>query len=159
MSRLVYLPTGTALATSLRDGGAAGSWLGFTVSAGLRGQLAEGSGTPSDDECEYAALNAAALAQLLDPRAVDSRLVLAAEVDEAQVSDVDSAGPGTATVADLRWRQVIAVFADEAAAAEAVAAARAALRNRPAVHPLAVAEVVALNEEFDLLWYAPEELG
>ena len=158
MSRLVYLPASPALATRLRDNEALGPWFGFTVSPGLRAHLAEGGVDPSDGECEYAALNAAGVAQLVDPQAVDPRLVLAADVDDARISDLDSAGAGSATVAELSWRQVTALFADEAEAVEVVAAARSAVRGRSVTEALAEPGVEALLERYDLLWYAPEEL-
>lgn len=158
MSRLVYLPASPALAARLRAGEAAGPWAGHTASPGLRADLAGWGTEPDDDELQYAALNAAAIAQLVDPRATDPRLVLAAEVADADLVDLDRAEPGAVTIGDLAWQQVTALFADAPEATAAVATARRAVRDTSVAAALAAPEVVELLEQHDLLWYAPEEL-
>lgn len=133
MRRIVYLPVGVELAQRLRKGGAGGPWRGYAATPGLRASLSDGDSPPSDDELEYAALDIAGLAQVIDPpRSRQPRLVLAAEVEEADLLDRDSSEPGAVTVAEVSWRQVTAVFADPPDAVPADAQ--------------------------DLLWYAPEEL-
>ncbi len=155
MSRLVFVPCAAALARELRQERSAGPWLAFTPSAGLAAQV----GDAGPEELEYAALNCAGVARLVDPSASDPRrLILAAEVPEAQLVDLDAAEPGTVTVGQLSWKQVIAMFTDDYEAAEAVRAARAAVRGRTVSEALAAPEVVALLEGHDLLWYAPAEL-
>ena len=62
------------------------------------------------------------------------------------------------SVRDLGWAQVRALFVDEPAAVPAVARARAALGGSSLADALSVPEVTALVDDFDLLWFAPEEL-
>ena len=66
--------------------------------------------------------------------------------------------PGNNCSGQLSWKQVIAMFTDDYEAAEAVRAAREAVRGRTVSEALAAPEVVGLLEGHDLLWYAPEEL-
>lgn len=154
MSPLIFVPCSRAQAGALRDRLEAGPWRAFLPSAGLQAQLDSGG-----EELEYIALNHAGVAQLVDPRAPDElRLVLAAEVADDAVVDVDLDEPGAATITNLRWSQVVALFADEPEAASAVAAARRAVRNRTVADALAAPEVAALLDAHDLGWYAPEEL-
>jgi hypothetical protein len=155
MSRLIFVPSSRTQAQELRAGGETGPWLAFSASPGLRAEL----GDLSVEELEYVALNHAGVALLVDPSAADPlRLVLAADVPEDDLLDVDIAESGAATVTALAWSRVVALFADDPDAASAVAAARAAVRDRPVSEALAAPEVTALLEAHDLGWYAPEEL-
>ena len=85
------------------------------------------------------------------------RLVLAADVADRQVTDRGSE-LGEVTVAGLRWAQVQALFADEPAAESSVARARADTAAMSLAEALAIDAVAALQSEFDLLWFAPDEL-
>lgn len=155
MSRLVFVPCARQLASLLRQDRSAGPWVGYTPSPRLAAQLG-GVGT---DELEYAALNCAGVARLVDNYASDElRLILAAEVPDEELHDLDAAEAGAVTVGKLSWSQVIALFADEPDSAAAVRAAREAVRGQTVNEALVVPEVVALLEGHDLLWYAPGEL-
>ena len=85
------------------------------------------------------------------------RLVLAADVADGQVTDRGSEF-GEVMVAGLRWAQVQALFADEPAAESSVARARADTAELGLTEALAIEAVTALLSEFDLLWFAPDEL-
>jgi hypothetical protein len=155
MSRLIFVPSSRRQAQQLRVGGETGPWLAFLASSGLRAEL----GDLSVEELEYVALNHAGVARLVDPSAADPlRLVLAAEVPEADLLDVDIAEAGSATVSTLVWSRVVALFADDPDAASAVATARAVVRGRTVSEALVAPEVTALLEAHDLGWYAAEEL-
>ena len=73
-----------------------------------------------------------------------------------------SSSYGELHVRGLSWSQVRALFADEAEAAEAVLRARSALAEGGEAYTLAAALEVAavgkLVDDYDLLWFAPEEL-
>ena len=163
MSRSVYLPADVALAERLRSGDAAGPWTGYTASPGLLAWLRESDTDPESDPdvAEYAAMSMAGVAHLVDSRGAGSRVVLAADVADSELSDLDAVGPGSVTVSGLEWRAVSALFADDTAddeAAGAVAAARSAVADRTVVDALVTSEVSVLLERHDLLWFAPEEL-
>ena len=108
------------------------------------------------EEVEFAALNHAgvlALGAASDPL----RLVLAADVADQQVADRGT-GPGEVCLTGLRWNQVRALFCDEPAAGPSVARARAEVAESAAAEAVTGEAVTALQREFDLLWFAPEEL-
>jgi hypothetical protein len=108
------------------------------------------------EELEFAALSYAgvlALSAGSDPL----RLVLAADVAEGQMADQGSE-LGEVTVVGLDWSQVQALFADEPAAEPSVARARADCAELSLSEALATEAVAALQGEFDLLWFAPDEL-
>ena len=107
------------------------------------------------EEVEFAALsNAGVLALVLKP---SPRLVVAAEVREDQVTDLG--GPwGEVEVDGLAWAQVRALFADEPAAWHAAKLAGRAVAGEGLGAAVAAPEVAAVLDEYDLLWYAPEEL-
>ena len=153
MTQLVFVPLDRAAVVELRSGAGRSSYPGCAPTAGLAGAL--GPGTAAD-ELEFAALSSAgvlALSATTDPR----RLVVAAEIAPAQLAD--PGGPdGQVSVRDLGWAQVQALFVDEAAAVPAVARARAALGVVDLADALSAPEVAALVDDFDLLWFAPEEL-
>lgn len=153
MTALVFVPFDRVEASALRAGDDFTARPAFAPTAGLSGTL---DSTAVSEEVEFAALNQAgvlALSTGADPL----RLVLAAEVADSQVAD-RGGEPGEVTVSGLRWSQVQALFADEAAAAASVARTRAQLAAGGPTDNLAVQAVAALQDEFDLLWFAPDEL-
>jgi hypothetical protein len=108
------------------------------------------------EEVEYAALsNAGVLALALKPSA--ARLVVAAEVPEELVSDLNRPH-GEVEVDGLTWAQVRALFADEPAALEAVRLAREAVAGESIAAALTAPQVVTVRDDYDLLWFAPQEL-
>jgi hypothetical protein len=153
MTQLVFVPLDREAVQALRSGAGRPSYSGCAATVGLGNTLGPETAT---DELEFAALNSAgvlALSATTDPL----RLVVAAEVPSAQL--VDACGPaGQVSVRNLRWAQVHALFGDEPAAAPAVAQARAALGATDLAEAPSVPAVTALVDDFDLLWFAPEEL-
>ena len=153
MTSLVFVPVDRDEAVALRAGGDLGVRTGCAPTADLAAGLGP---APDSEEVEFAALNYAgvlALSAGSDPL----RLVLAADVANRQVTDGGSE-LGEVTVADLRWTQVQAVFADEPAAELSVARARADGAGLGLAEAVATEAVATLQSEFDLLWFAPEEL-
>ena len=153
MTLLVFVPLDRAAVLALRSGDGRPSYPGCAATAGLAGTL--GPDTAAD-ECEFAALSSAgvlALSATTDP----GRLVVAAEVAPAQLID-PGGSTGQVSVRDLSWPQVHALFVDELAAVPAVARARADLGAVDLVEALSVPAVAALVDDFDLLWFAPDEL-
>jgi hypothetical protein len=152
MTLLVFVPVDRADAVALR----AGADLGVRRACAPTRALADYLGPDTAaEEVEFAALNNAgilALSVASDPL----RLVLAADVADGQLTD-RGGKLGETTVAELRWAQVESLFADEPAARSAVAKARTEARLDPA-DALAKEAVITLQSEFDLLWFAPEEL-
>jgi hypothetical protein len=153
MTSLVFVPVDRADAEALRAGADLGSRPGCAPTGGLAGALEPGAVA---EEVEFAALsNAGVLA--LTAGSNPLRLVLAADVAAGQVTDRGSE-LGEVTVAGLRWPQVQALFADEPTAEPAVARARAESAGLGLAEALATESVGTLQNEFDLLWFAPEEL-
>ena len=153
MTQLVFVPLDRAAIVELRSGAGRSSYPGCAATAGLAGTL--GPDTAAD-ELEFAALSSAgvlALSATTDP----SRLVAAAEVAPAQLADLGGSA-GQVSVRDLGWAQVQALFVDEPAAEPTVARARTALGAVDLDAALSVPEVIALVDDFDLLWFAPDEL-
>lgn len=154
MTALVFVPLDRTAASALRDGTDPGPRLGCAPTAGL----AAGVGPDAlPEEVEFAALSHAGVLALTagtDPL----RLVLAADVDPGQVDDSGDE-LGQVTVTGLGWRQVQSLFADEPGAAAAVAGARAAAAGRPLAVTLNRSEVGELLDAYDMLWFAPDELG
>ena len=153
MTVLVFVPVDRADAEALRAGADLGARAGCAPTAALATYLGPDT---VPEEVEFAALNHAgvvALGVAADPL----RLVLAADVADQQLTDPGSQF-GEVTVADLRWAQVQAVFADEPAARSAVAQARRECAGRGLAEALASEPVTTLQSDFDLLWFAPEEL-
>jgi hypothetical protein len=153
MTSLVFVPLDRAEATALRAGADLGARPCCAPTAGLAGSLGP---TAVAEEVEFAALSHAgvlAMSAGSDPL----RLVLAVDAADGQVTDWGSE-LGEVTVADLRWAQVQALFADEPLAGPSVARARAESAGLGLAEALGTDAVAALQSEFDLLWFAPEEL-
>src|SRR4029453_10906042 len=85
------------------------------------------------------------------------RLVVAAEVRPDQVTD-PGGSLGEVEVRGLTWDEVRALFGDEPAAAEATRQAREVVAGQSLAAAISAPEVGAVLDEFDLLWFAPEEL-
>jgi hypothetical protein len=152
-----FVPASLEDTLTLRAGADLGPRSGCAATATLLSQL---GGQTSIEEAEFAALsNAGILALLIN--STGRRLVLAAALGPNQVTDHGSPF-GEVTIANLSWPQVRAMFVDEPRAAEAVNSARRALLDGQGEATLAAAldrpEVAELLDEFDLLWFAPEEL-
>ena len=99
------------------------------------------------------ALNHAGIAALTLDDATATRIVVAVDQDASVGDEL-----GAVTVARLDWAEVRSLFADEAAAEAAVLAARSAVRGLDLAAALVDPAVEELQESYDLLWYAPEEL-
>ena len=153
MTTSVFVPVAFAQATSLRAGDDLGTLAAHAPGPALREE--HGLGPADDEEAGFVALGYAGLAALLDRPG--PRLVLAADVDAAQVDGAGTAF-GEVAVRGLRWDQVQAVFADEPAAAAGLAAARDLAEDRPLAEVADDEEVVSLVDRWDLLWFAPDEL-
>jgi hypothetical protein len=153
MTQMIFVPMVRDDVVALRTGAGANRYQGCAATPSLVGSI--GAGTVME-EVEYAALsNAGVLALLLKPRS--PRLVVAAEVLAEQVTDLRQPH-GEIEVHELTWAQVRALFADEPAASETIALASQAVAGQSLEAALAAREVGAVLDEYDLLWYAPEEL-
>jgi hypothetical protein len=152
----VYLPaTLDGLAAVLAPGSArelpAGD--GFAVTPGMREWYASGD----TEELEYIALTLAAAASVrllaADPSAVRRRVVVAVDVDPAEVSmrdDGTRASRGQISVTGpVAFSRVAAVHVDDPGASEAVAAAAADPADEFAMEDAA---------DHELLWYATQEV-
>jgi hypothetical protein len=153
MSEMVFVPMTWNAAVDLRSGVAADHYRGCAATPTLVASLEAGT---LIEEAEYAALGyAGVLALVLNPGS--PRLVVAAEVQPGQL--VDLCEPlGEVEVRGLGWSQVRALFADEPAAIEAASLASKGVAGQSLAAALAEAEVGQILDDYDLLWFAPEEL-
>ena len=146
----VYVPITVAAAQQLRAAGEARDLVGYAAGPGLRRWV--GEARLDEEEASYIALNHAGVAALLlDDSA--PRLVLA--VDQEVAGDDEL---GAVSVPLAAWTEVRSLFADEGSAAGAVAAARTAVAGLDLAAALTVPAVQELQDAYDLLWFAPEEL-
>ena len=150
---MVYVPLALGQARALRDGEPLDRLPGHAATPSLRRELAVAE---DDEEGDFAALNAAGVAAL-DGLAGSRRLVLAADVGPAQVTDGHRRS-GEVQVDGLTWPQVQSLFADEDAAGSAVVAAAVAATGMDLDQAYDLPAVVALTDTHDLLWFAPAEL-
>jgi hypothetical protein len=154
---MVFVPASPDDALALHAGADIDERRGCAATQTLRSDL--GSETTLE-EAEFAALNNAGVLALLGAWN-GRRLVIAAEVEPRQVSDLGGQY-GEVTISGLCWSQVQALFGDEPDASEAVAAARRAVfdgQDEPTLAAaLDVAEVAELLNTYDLLWFAPDEV-
>jgi hypothetical protein len=150
---MVFVPMTWDEAVALRSGTAAEGYHGCAATPSL---VAAMEADTLIEQAEYAALSyAGALALALKP--TSPRLIAAAEVQSGQVSDLG--GPlGEVEVRELTWHQVRALFADEPDAMEAARLASGLVAGQGLAAALAVPEVGAVLDEYDLLWFAPAEL-
>ena len=160
----VYLPATTTVLRNLVDEGALhGPHTAFAVTPQHR-EFYELSDADTE-ELEYAALLAAARASLrlidIDPMSARRRVVVAADVPDAQVSPIDDADTdrGAVTVeGDVRLRDVASAHLDGSDAEDDVRAAvnvvlEADLGSEDAQF------VVDQAEGHELAWYATQEIG
>ncbi|WP_436705163.1 DUF6912 family protein [Geodermatophilus sp. CPCC 205761] len=162
----MYLPATTSvLRTLVDDGRLAGPHTAFAVTPGLREFYAVSDAGADVEELEYAALLTAARASLrlidVDPTAARRRVVVAADVPDSAVSDVENpdADRGAVRVtADLALRDVASAHIDGADAEDDVRAAvgvvlEADLGSEEAQF------AVDQAEGHELAWYATQEIG
>lgn len=151
---MVYVPVSFPRAVALRDGQDLGPAPGCSATRGLVDAL----GTDTDaEEADFAALSNAGVLDLVS-NAGPERLVLAIEVDPAQVADRHTP-QGEVEVSGARWSQVQSLFADEPAAGEAIGAARVAAQEAGGLaEAMTTPAVEHLLDTHDLLWFAVAEL-
>ncbi len=158
----VYLPATMPLLALLAEKGELVLSDGFAVTESLRAWYAEGD----EEELEYAALTAAARDSLrllaAEPETARRRVVIASDVPDARVSIPASEGAGQPGVikitGSVRLVDVAALHVDEAGAQEPVSAAARSLPAADEGDADALFTVDAV-EDYDLLWYAAQELG
>ena len=162
----VYLPATTnVLRTLVDDGRLAGPLTAFAVTPGLREFYALSDAGADEEELEYAALLAAARASLrlvdVDPSAARRRVVLAADVPDVAVTEVEDpdADRGAVRIAgEVALSDVASAHVDGAEAEDDVRAAvgvvlEADLGSEDAQF------VVDQAEGHELAWYATQEIG
>lgn len=147
----VFVPLALAAVGELRVAGSVADVVGYADGPALRRWL--GGERLEDEEAEYVALNNAGVAALLLDEDAPTRLVLAVD------SELTGTDPlGAVSVPEVRWADVRSLFADDTSAADAVRTARQAVGGLDLGAALAVSAVADLQDAYDLLWYAPEEL-
>ena len=162
----VYLPATTnVLRTLVDEGRLTGPLTAFAVTPGLREFYALSDAGADEEELEYAALLAAARASLrlvdVDPSAARRRVVLAADVPDSAVSEVEDphADRGAVRISgDVALAAVASAHVDGAEAEDDVRAAvgvvlEADLGSEDAQF------VVDQAEGHELAWYATQEIG
>ena len=153
MAQMTFVPMTRDEVAALRLGAGANHYRGCAATPSL---VASMEGDTVREEAEYAALsNAGVLALVVKPSS--PRLVVAAEVPEEQITDLRQP-QGEVEVHGLSWAMVRALFADEPEAREAVSMATEAVAGRSLAASLTAPEVAAVLDQYDLLWFAPEEL-
>ncbi|HTJ68221.1 MAG TPA: hypothetical protein VL551_11880 [Actinospica sp.] len=156
----VYLPATMPLLARLSADGELRLPDGFAVTPSLRDWYTDGD----EEELEYAALTAAARASLrrlaAEPDAARRRVVIASDIPDGRIALSDGAEePGVIKITgSVRLVDVASLHVDEAGAQEHVTAAARALSAADAGDPDAVFTVDAV-EDYDLLWFAAQELG
>lgn len=157
----VYLPATIPLVAALREGGELSrpAGLAHAVTPALREWYMEGD----EEELEYVAFSRAAQEALrllrADPGAPRRRVVISADVPEAEIS-VGSQDLGTSEVrlgSPLPRAAIASFHIDDREAEADVAAAAAAVEEAIAGDPDAQFTVDSA-EDHELLWYAPEEI-
>ena len=162
----VYLPATTnVLRTLVDEGRLTGPLTAFAVTPGLREFYALSDAGADEEELEYAALLAAARASLrlvdVDPSAARRRVVLAADVPDSAVSEVEDPDADRGAVritGNVGLAAVASAHVDGAEAEDDVRAAvgvvlEADLGSEDAQF------VVDQAEGHELAWYATQEIG
>ena len=162
----VYLPATTnVLRTLVDEGSLTGPLTAFAVTPGLREFYALSDAGADEEELEYAALLAAARASLrlvdVDPSAARRRVVLAAEVPDSAVAEIEDPDADRGAVrinGDVALADVASAHVDGAEAEDDVRAAvnvvlEADLGSEDAQF------VVDQAEGHELAWYATQEIG
>ena len=160
----VYLPLTASLLRRARDEGGFGPapLQGHAVTAALVAELADGGPDPDQEDCEYAALTAAALESLLllGPEDPPRRLVAAVDVASSEPRPGDDADPSAVTVPfPVPLRRLAALLLDDANAGADVVAARDALREAAGAQADVTPEAVIRCFDHELGWFAAQELG
>jgi hypothetical protein len=157
----VYLPATVSLLRALLDTSEFGPppLTAFAVTPGLREWYVD----DDIDSLEYAASAEAARASLrlmaADPSAVPRRVVVAAELPDADVTVRDDLDRGVVRLAAaVPMRQIASVHVDDADASDAVRAA-AAVIDAADLGDADAEDAVDDTEGFELGWYATQELG
>ncbi|SNS02244.1 hypothetical protein SAMN06893096_101403 [Geodermatophilus pulveris] len=162
----VYLPATTrVLQTLVDDGRLTGPLTGFAVTPGLRGSYPLSDAGADEEELEYAALLAAARASLrlidIDPTAARRRVVLAADVADTAVTEVEDPDVDRGAVrvsGDVPLAAVASAHVDGAEAEDDVRAAVAVVLEADLGSEDAQF-VVDQAEGHELSWYATQEIG
>ena len=162
----VYLPATTnVLRTLVDEGRLTGPLTAFAVTPNLRDFYALSDAGADEEELEYAALLAAARASLrlidVDPSAARRRVVLAADVPDsavAEIEDPDADRGAVRITGDVALADVASAHVDGAEAEDDVRAAvgvvlEADLGSEDAQF------VVDQAEGHELAWYATQEIG
>ena len=155
----VYVPaTSTVLRAMYEDATLPAGQTAFAVTAGLR----EWYRDDDIEELEYAALLEAARASLRllddDRGAARRRVVVAADVPDAQVSVRDDLERGVVRLdSPVPADQVASVHVDDGEAEAAVTAAAAAIPEADLGSDSAL-DIVDDAEGFELQWYATQEI-
>ncbi|MBV9594883.1 MAG: hypothetical protein JO147_13935 [Actinobacteria bacterium] len=156
----IYVPATSSMLARLAEVQvvAASPVTAFAVTPGLRSWYVAGD----EEELEFAALSAAARASLRlideDLSADRRRVVVVAEVSDADVTVHDDLDRGVVRLTEpVRLLDVVAFHVDLDDAREAIAAASAAIL-RADLGDDAAQEIVDDAEGFDLAWYATQEL-
>lgn len=147
----VFVPVSAAEVSRWRSVGWATGLVGYADGPALRRWL--GDERLDDEQADYVALNHAGVAALTMPDPGPIRLVLALDIDGSGADELGAVG-----LARAEWTRVRSLFADAPEAGDAVLAARAAVAGTDLATALADPAVVALQDGYDLLWFAPEEL-
>ena len=155
----VYLPATMPLLARLSSDGELELPDGFAVTESLRAWYAEGD----EEELEYAALSSAARASLRqlaeEPDAARRRVVIASDIPDARIRAQAVEEPGVIKITGpVRLVDIAALHVDEAGAQEYVTEAARALPAADSGDPDALFTVDAV-EDYDLLWFAAQELG
>jgi hypothetical protein len=153
MTALVFVPLDRGEVTALRAGTDIGPRPGCAPTAALADSLDPDAVA---EEVDFAALSHAGVLAL-SSGSEPLRLVLAAEVADQQMTG-QGGDFGEVTVTGLCWAQVQALFADEPAAESSVARARAEMAGPGLADGVVSEALAALQADFDLLWFAPDEL-
>ena len=152
---IVFVPSTLAAAAHLRSSGSVRGVVGYAPNPELRHLL--GDEQLGAEELDYVALNHAGTAALASGEGSagedGTRVVLAVDVSAGSADSL-----GAVTLNEFSWTQVRSLFADESAAASAVDRARTAVRGLDLVQALLAPEVAELDDTYDLLWFAPDEL-
>lgn len=153
----VYLPATLPVLRAWHETGSAPSGSAYAVTPGLREWYREGG----EDEMEYVAQRAAARASLAllaaDPGAPRRRVVVAAEVPDADVAVLDEPRAGVAVGAAVELRRWASVLIDDEESDGVVSVAASALAAAD-VGDDDAAFSVDEAEAVELGWYAVQEL-
>ena len=157
----VYLPGTTTILRGLHDSGEYGvaPVTGFAVTPGLRDWYEQGD----LEELEYAALGEAARASLrlidADPGAARRRVVVVADIADADVSVRDDLDLGVIRLARApQLAELASVHMDDLDAEATVAAAATAIMAAD-LGDDAAQQAVDDADGFELAWYATQEIG